>query len=275
MARGGFEPPTLRFSVACLPTELPSRTFGTSKLTFVGGGRPSMLEGRLGCDAASTIDPESYHIPSTGQGRGATGRSGGAVCEAHGRCATCAAGDFCASAGASAGAWAVSAGSGGGSITIRRMIVVLMGVAGSGKTTVGQALRSGWAGRFLMPMLFIRRPTWTRCAPGAVERCRPRARLEAMHQHLQALLASKGESAAARLLMLKDRYRRRLGEGLSETRRVYLHVSRDICRMRLRQRAGHFMPAELIDSQFETLEEPTDWRWWWMGKRTWRRWWKR
>jgi gluconokinase len=39
---------------------------------------------------------------------------------------------------------------------------------------------------------------------------------------------------------------------------VYLKGSRDMIAERMRRRTGHYMPEKLLDSQFETLEEPKD-----------------
>ena len=61
---------------------------------------------------------------------------------------------------------------------------------------------------------------------------------------------------------LKSAYRDRLKNGAGpnpdQIRFVYLKISPSVAHERLRKREGHFMPEELISSQFETLEEPDD-----------------
>lgn len=58
---------------------------------------------------------------------------------------------------------------------------------------------------------------------------------------------------------LKEKYRETLLSGLKEKGEiVYLKGTFDEIRFRLEQRKGHFMPIELLKSQFETLEEPED-----------------
>ena len=55
---------------------------------------------------------------------------------------------------------------------------------------------------------------------------------------------------------LKRRYRDRLREGNPTMRFIYLHGSYELIEARMMARAGHFMPAGLLKSQFEALEEP-------------------
>lgn len=55
---------------------------------------------------------------------------------------------------------------------------------------------------------------------------------------------------------LKKRYRDIIIGGRQDVRLVYLKGSAELIRRRWSQRTGHFMPAALLDSQFETLEEP-------------------
>jgi len=55
---------------------------------------------------------------------------------------------------------------------------------------------------------------------------------------------------------LKQTFRSRLQEGLRDLRWIYLHAELELIRRRLEERKGHFMPAALIDSQFDALEEP-------------------
>lgn len=58
---------------------------------------------------------------------------------------------------------------------------------------------------------------------------------------------------------LKEKYRKELSEGLKQhCTFLYLKGSLEEISVRLSQRSGHFMPKELLASQFETLEEPKD-----------------
>ena len=78
---------------------------------------------------------------------------------------------------------------------------------------------------------------------------------------LRALIGetpAAGQSAVLACSALKAAYRQTLADGLPGVRFVYLRVSPEIARARLEHRAGHFMPAALVDSQFAALEEPED-----------------
>jgi carbohydrate kinase (thermoresistant glucokinase family) len=135
-------------------------------------------------------------------------------------------------------------------------ILVLMGVSGSGKTTVAQVLaeRLGW-----------------RLVEG--DDLHPPANVAKMHSGiplqdadrwpwLDAIAAlirewrAKGEHGLITCSALKRIYRQRLTGGESGVCFVYLKGSRDLLGQRLAARRGHFMPASLLDSQFATLEEP-------------------
>ncbi len=131
-----------------------------------------------------------------------------------------------------------------------------MGVAGSGKTTIAQALaaRLGWrfedgdafhpasnvekmhSGR---PLTDDDRWPWLRAIAAEVDRTRD------ADGHIVIACSA-----------LKRVYRDILIGKRSGVRLIYLKGSRDLILERLRARRGHFMPPELLDSQFATLEEP-------------------
>lgn len=136
-------------------------------------------------------------------------------------------------------------------------IVVVMGVAGCGKTTVGRALAAqlGWSYRdadaFHSPANIAKmraskplddgdRAPWLAAIAGWMDRC---ARLRAP--------AVIGCSA------LKRRYRDLLRDGRPQVWFVYLRARRDELERRLQTRTHAFMPASLVASQLEALEEPT------------------
>jgi gluconokinase len=137
------------------------------------------------------------------------------------------------------------------------MIIVLMGVSGSGKTTVGQELtrQLGWpfvdADDF-HPAANIAK--MHRGEPLTDEDRRPW--LAAIHQRL--LEAShRGENVVLGCSALKHAYQEYLQH--EEPERIvyiYLHGSEELIRQRLAGRKGHFMNPNLLHSQFETLEPP-------------------
>ncbi|MEJ2210986.1 MAG: gluconokinase, GntK/IdnK-type [Anaerolineae bacterium] len=84
---------------------------------------------------------------------------------------------------------------------------------------------------------------------------------QAWLDRLQALverLLAGGASAVLACSALKRSYRQHLDRGRPGVRFVYLQGSYDLIEERMEERKGHFMPEELLEDQFETLEEPED-----------------
>ena len=132
------------------------------------------------------------------------------------------------------------------------MRLVLMGVAGSGKTSVGQALaaRIGIAyrdGDDLHPPGNI-----ARMARG--EPLTDEDRWPWLERVGQALAAE--EALILGCSALKRAYRDRIRDAAGEVIFVHLSGSRRVIAARMRAREGHFMPASLLDSQFAALEPP-------------------
>ncbi len=138
----------------------------------------------------------------------------------------------------------------------RLCAIVVMGVAGSGKTTIGEKLaeRLGWtyedadkfhpeanvekmsAGR---PLTDQDRWPWLRAIADEIDRvCKQQGQLVI------------GCSA------LKRAYRDVLVHGRDDVRIVYLDGTQELIARRLKARKGHFMPPALLDSQFNILQPP-------------------
>jgi len=138
------------------------------------------------------------------------------------------------------------------------MIVIIMGVTGSGKTTVGRLLAEsgGWAlydaddyhsaanvdkMRAGTPLTDDDRWPW----------------LDRLNALLRAAQGRR-ESAILACSALKQSYRDRLQEGLNHVRWVHLKGDIELIRSRLQQRKGHYMNPALLQSQFDALEPPRD-----------------
>ena len=136
------------------------------------------------------------------------------------------------------------------------MIVILMGVAGSGKTTVGRLLASALGWRFYEGDDFHPHPNIDKMQRGIPLTDADRwPWLQALREVIDACQA-QGSSAILACSALKQTYRDYLMQGCDEVKVVYLKGSYDLLYQRLAQRRGHFMPAGLLTSQFATLEEP-------------------
>ena len=139
----------------------------------------------------------------------------------------------------------------------RPMVAVVMGVSGSGKTTIGILLAEtlGWqfqegdklhppenvakmsAGN---PLSDADRLPWLRSIAETIDGWRAR-----------------GELGVVTCSALKRSYRNIIIGDRPEVRLVYLKGSPDLIRRRMAARHGHFMPTTLLDSQFSILEEPS------------------
>jgi gluconokinase len=137
------------------------------------------------------------------------------------------------------------------------MIIILTGVSGSGKTTVGRLLAReiGWT--FYEGDDFHSEENVARMRRGTAltdEDRRPW--LQAIRDLIWALL-DREENAVIACSALKKSYRELLRIN-DEVVFVYLKAEISLIQERLKGRSGHFMSPELLESQFEALEEPDD-----------------
>jgi ribose 5-phosphate isomerase A len=135
-------------------------------------------------------------------------------------------------------------------------VLVLMGVSGVGKTTIGEALaqRLGWA--FAEGDTFHPEANVAKMHAGIPLTDADREPwLEAVAAWIDGQRARK-EPGIITCSALKRSYRALIIGDRREARLVYLRGSRDLIAGRLAGRRGHFMPASLLQSQFDTLEEP-------------------
>ena len=137
------------------------------------------------------------------------------------------------------------------------MIVILAGVSGSGKTTVGALLagRLGWPftdGDQLHPAANIAK--MARGVPLTDEDRMPW--LQAIASLMDERIAA-GVSAIIACSALKRAYRDLLLDERPAARIAFLDVAHDVVARRLAARHGHFFNPELLDSQFAALEQPS------------------
>jgi gluconokinase len=138
------------------------------------------------------------------------------------------------------------------------MVILIMGVAGSGKTTIGRALAAalGWSFRDAddfhppaniakmsagQPLTDANRAPW----------------LAAIRQHIEDCLA-RGDSAVVTCSALKARYRAAVIPDSRSVRLVHLAGDPAILAARMQARTDHFMKPEMLASQLATLEPPAD-----------------
>lgn len=136
------------------------------------------------------------------------------------------------------------------------MIIIVAGIAGSGKTTVGKLLADRLGCEFEDGDLL-----------------HPAANVAKMHAGVPLTDAdrwpwlhiigawidqriSAGKTAVLACSALQRRYRDALLDGRPDAQMAFLQISREVAAARLAHRHGHFFPAQLLDSQFRALEPP-------------------
>lgn len=139
--------------------------------------------------------------------------------------------------------------------------LLVMGVAGSGKSTAGEnlAVELGWPFRDAdsfhpaaniakmsagIPLTDDDRWPWLAAIAAWIDERR-----------------DTGAPGIVSCSALKRSYRRILLDGRPDVRLVYLQGDKSLIAGRMARRTGHFMPPALLDSQFATLEEPTADEW--------------
>jgi gluconokinase len=136
------------------------------------------------------------------------------------------------------------------------MIVVVMGVSGSGKTVIGGALSAklGWS--------FLDGDDWhppenvAKMSSGKPLTDEDRwPWLDRLNAELRTREA-RGESVVLACSALKQAYRDRLTRGVADWKLVFLNGSFELLRARMKLRKHRYMPASLLQSQFATLERP-------------------
>lgn len=136
-------------------------------------------------------------------------------------------------------------------------VVVVMGVSGTGKSTLGLAIKDRYGFTFLdaddfhppenvakmragIPLTDAERWPW----------------LDRLAERL-AQSAATGEATVLACSALKKSYRRKLADACPGLLFAFLDGSREVIAARLAQRKGHYMPTSLLDSQLATLEVPS------------------
>jgi gluconokinase len=138
------------------------------------------------------------------------------------------------------------------------MVVIVMGVTGAGKTTIGRALATSLGWEFHDGDDLHTEASKRKKHGGAALDDSDRAPwLSALRKLIQAML-SEGRNGVVACSALKQSYRDELVVDPNSVKIVYLKGTKQIIAERLRNRTDHFMNPALLQSQFDTLEEPRD-----------------
>ncbi|WP_413530202.1 gluconokinase [Rahnella inusitata] len=134
--------------------------------------------------------------------------------------------------------------------------IILMGVSGSGKSTVGAALAREINAKFIDGDDLHPRANIQKMASGTPLNDDDRAPWLLRLNDAAYSLRHKNETGVIVCSALKRRYRDALRKDNEGMVFIYMKGSFDVIADRLKARAGHFMPTDLLRSQFEALEEP-------------------
>jgi carbohydrate kinase (thermoresistant glucokinase family) len=140
--------------------------------------------------------------------------------------------------------------------TMAPLVLVLMGVSGSGKSTTGAALAKALGWPFRDADSFHPPTNVEKMSRGVPLDDADRAPwLAAIAQWIDER-REQGAPGIVSCSALKRAYRERIVGARPDVRLVYLRGDRQVIGRRLAARQGHFMPASLLDSQLAVLEEP-------------------
>ena len=137
------------------------------------------------------------------------------------------------------------------------MIIIIMGVAGSGKTTIGSLLADelGWA--FYDADDFHSEANRAKMSQGIALTDDDRADWLLSLKDLINQNIQQNTSAVLACSALKNSYRETLKVN-ERVKFIYLRGTYEQIKARLTHRSGHYMSAGMLESQFQTLEEPQD-----------------
>ena len=139
------------------------------------------------------------------------------------------------------------------------MVLVLMGVSGSGKTTVGKVLAGELGWTFVEADEFHSAANVAKMRAGIpLTDADRRPWLDALRVRIDRA-CTEGENVVLACSALKHAYQDYLErDDPACVHYIYLYGSEELIRKRLTERQGHFMNPRLLQSQFETLEPPAE-----------------
>ena len=135
---------------------------------------------------------------------------------------------------------------------------IIMGVSGSGKTTVGKALASKLGWDFYDADDFHPPENISKMENGVPLTDADRAPWLAALHHLIESCLKRNRPGVLACSALKESYRKELMAGTEDVQLVYLKGSYELIWSRMAARTDHYMKPEMLKSQFDALEEPVD-----------------
>ena len=137
------------------------------------------------------------------------------------------------------------------------MVIILMGVSGAGKTTIGRCLAKDLGWQFHDGDDFHPRANIDKMRQGIALTDADRDTWLVVLEYLIHNVVRKRHSAIIACSALKNAYRKRLQTDPDIVKLIYLKGSYALIQKRMQERQGHYMKENLLASQFNALEEPT------------------
>ncbi|WP_162045288.1 gluconokinase [Vibrio taketomensis] len=134
--------------------------------------------------------------------------------------------------------------------------VIVMGVCACGKSTIGEHLAAKLGRKFIDGDDLHPRANIQKMASGQPLNDDDRMPWLERIRDAAFSLESKNEHGIIVCSALKKKYRDQIREGNENVTFLFLDGSKDLIMERMRQRQGHFMKENMVNSQFETLERP-------------------
>jgi gluconokinase len=138
------------------------------------------------------------------------------------------------------------------------MFLIVMGVSGCGKSTIGKSLAEDVGWPFYDGDDFHPAENVTKMSQGIPLTDADRADWLAALARLIRDSLQKGQPGVLACSALKQKYRDELMVDPVQVKFIYLKGSYELIKARMEARPGHYMKPGMLDSQFATLEEPTD-----------------
>src|SRR5579872_3147391 len=138
------------------------------------------------------------------------------------------------------------------------MVIVVMGVSGAGKTTIGRMLAAQMGWEFRDADDLHSAANENKMASGIALTDADRAPWLASIRDLIATSIAQNANLVLACSALKQSYRDQIVVDPERVKIVYLKGSRELIASRIAHRKSHFMNKDLLASQFDTLEEPRD-----------------
>ncbi|MCI4667565.1 MAG: gluconokinase [Bacteroidia bacterium] len=136
------------------------------------------------------------------------------------------------------------------------MVIIVMGVSGSGKSTVGKLTADLWASDYIDADDYHPQENIQKMKEGVPLDDSDRVGWLMNLRDVISKYLTDGKKLVMACSALKKSYREVLGRNDKRVKFVYLDGDYETIFNRMQDREGHFMPEDLLKSQFDTLEVP-------------------